>query len=158
MAEVSSGSGAASLRALLNQGLIRTEAPGVDALEGMRRKIAEAATQTIVARSRLDPAQNIVSQDESDGEEWSAETQGSHGYLPNASTFAGDVAASPASDARPMTAGIADETRPAHAVNGDQRATSLRSHLVWQEDQFDDGDDGIYSPILRVTRRADANL
>lgn len=158
MAEVSSGSGAASLRALLNQGLIRNDAPGADAIESIRRKIAEAAAQTIVARPRLDLAQDVSSQDESDGGEWSAETPDSHGYLPNASTFAGDLAASRASDARPVTAGIADEARPAHAVNGDQRATSLRSHLVWQEDQFDDGDDGIYSPILRVTRRADANL
>lgn len=157
MAEVSSGAGTARLHALLTQGLIRAEAPSVDALEDMRRKIAETATQTVVARPLLDPAQHVVFQDES-AREWSVEAQGSHGYLPNASTLAGDPGALPASDAGHMTARIADEPRAAHAVNGDQRATSLRSHLVWQEDQFDDGDDGIYSPILRVTRRANANL
>lgn len=158
MADVSTGAGAATLRALLNQGLIRTETPSIDTLEGMRRSIGEAAAQTIVARPRLGPAQDVVMRDEPDGKEWSAEAQGSHGYLPNASTtLTGDHVSTPASDTG-QPAGSGDQAKPAHAINGDQRATSLRSHLVWQEDQFDDGDDGIYSPILKVTRRASANL
>ncbi|HWK67353.1 MAG TPA: hypothetical protein VNS34_20700 [Rhizobiaceae bacterium] len=157
MADISSGAGAATLRALLNQGLIRAEMPGADPLEDMRRKIAEVGTQTVIARPRLDPPQDVVLQGETDREEWRAEAEGSHGYLPNASTLSGDRAATPAPDAAQLGK-IADETRSAHVVNGDQRATSVRSHLVWQEDQFDDGEDGIYSPILRVTRRANANL
>jgi hypothetical protein len=157
MAEVSSGAGTAMLRALLNQGLIRAEASGADAVEGMRRKSAEVAGQTIVAGLRLDGAQEVALPNESDRKEWNGGAGGSYGYLPNATTLAA-ASGKPTSDVAPATAGNDDGARPAHAINGDQRATSLRSHLAWQEDQIDDGDEGIYSPILKVTRRANANL
>lgn len=146
MADVSSSAGAARLHALLNQSHI-AETPGAPG----------AAARSMVELPRLDTARDVVSLAELDGEEWGAEAQGSHGYLPNAGTITG-LAAVPASDVGQIQAEIADTARPALAVNSDQRATSLRSHIVWQEDQFDDGDDGIYSPILKVTRRASANL
>lgn len=151
MADVSSSATTAGLWALLNHGLPRGETAGVPAATG--RDNVDAALDG-VSLPRLDSAQDLALPADADWRLWDGEPGSGYGYLPNASTLS--LRHAPSFDALQLLA-AEDGEKAAHAINGDQRATTLRTHLAVQEDRTDD-DDGIYSPVLRVTRRDSANM
>lgn len=156
MANVSYGAGREGMRAFRQAGASRGETLDVQLLGSAAGKAVEAAPLKAMASPGLDALPDIAWQGGAGWEAWDAEPDREYGYLPNATTLA-SVPAKRANETALVPNAGADNTKPAHAINGDQRATSLRSHLAWQEEHVDD-DDGIYSPVLKVTRRASANL
>lgn len=144
MADISSSATTAGLWALLNQGLPRVEMAGVPAATDATSKVASLAPSV----------PDLALPADADWRLWDGELESGYGYLPNASTLG--LSHAPSFD--PLQLPVAEDgEKPAHAINGDQRATTLRTHLAVQEDRPDD-DDGIYSPVLRVTRRDSANM
>lgn len=151
MADVSSSATTAGLWALLNPGLPRVETVGVSA-PASRDSID--ATPSAVVQVDLDTVHDVALPEDADWRLWDGEPESGYGYLPNASTLG--LRHAPSLDALQLLV-AEDGEKAAHAINGDQRATTLRTHLAVQEDRPDD-DDGIYSPVLRVTRRDSANM